>query len=170
MRGELDFAASLRQRVAMLRGVPLDALDVLCQQRLTPSPGAGEMLAGLKQRAIPVALVTGGFVQIAQHLQQTLGLAYSLGIEPEVVDGALSGNLPAELVDATAKAEYLRRLCREMGIAPSQVIAIGDGANDVPMLQSAGLGIACRGKPVVQAAAAAVLNYAGLEAVLDFID
>jgi phosphoserine phosphatase len=170
MRGELDFAASLRQRVAMLRGVPLDALDVLCQQRLTPSPGAGEMLAGLKQRAIPVALVTGGFVQIAQHLQQTLGLAYSLGIEPEVVDGALSGNLPAELVDATAKAEYLRRLCREMGIAPSQVIAIGDGANDVPMLQSAGLGIAYRGKPVVQAAAAAVLNYAGLEAVLDFID
>lgn len=169
MRGELDFADSLRRRVALLQGLPLAAVDTLCREGMALSPGAEAMVAGLKQGGVRIALVTGGFLQIAQHLQQRLGLDYCCGIEPGVTDGVLSGVLPGSLIDAAGKAAFVKTLCHDLSIAASQVIALGDGANDLPMLQCAGLGVAFRGKPVVQAAADAVLNYAGLEAVLDFI-
>jgi phosphoserine phosphatase len=169
MRGELDFASSLLERVALLKGLDVTLFDAVYRDRLNLSPGVREMLAGLKQRTIPFALVSGGFAQFTGRLQRELGLAYSRGITLELEGTTLTGRVAGEIIDAEGKAAYLRQLCRELSIECSQTIAIGDGANDLKMLQQAGLGIAYRAKPVVQAAADAVLNYSGLEAVLDFI-
>lgn len=170
MRGELDFVRSMEQRVAMLKGLPTEAMHEVYQQRVRLSAGAEEMVQGLRLRNIPVALISGGFVQFTSRLQQDYGLAFSHGIEPEEAEGSLTGSIKGEWIDAEGKAAYLEKLCDELSINTEQCIAIGDGANDVAMLQRAGLGIAFRGKPRVQEQADAVLNYSGLDAVLDFID
>jgi phosphoserine phosphatase len=170
MRGEIDFAGAMRERLALLKGLDLAVLDTVYRERLTLMPGARELLQGLKQQAIPFALVSGGFSQFTGRLQQELGFEFSHGISPEIEGGVLTGRIYGELIDAAGKTEFVRRLCRELEIETGQVIALGDGANDLPMLQGAGLGIAYRARPVVQAAADAVLNCSGLEAVLDFID
>ena len=169
MRGELDFAASLRKRVALLEGLDVSALQRVYDERLELNPGAEELVAGLKSRQIKMALVSGGFTFFTERLEARLGLDYTLANVLAEVDGKLQGRVEGAIVGAEAKAEYLQQLCEELNITPQQVIAMGDGANDLQMLGMAGLGVAYHAKPAVSAQADVALQYRGLDAVLDFL-
>lgn len=169
MRGELDFAASLRKRVALLKGLEVTALQQVYDERLHLNPGAEQLLDGLRQRQIRVALVSGGFTFFTERLKRRLGLDYTLANVLAEEGGRLQGQVEGEIVGAEAKAAYLQQLCAELQITPRQVIAMGDGANDLQMLGIAGLGVAYHAKPAVRAQADVAFQYRGLEAVLDFL-
>lgn len=169
MRGELDFAASLRKRVALLEGLDVSALERVYAERLQLNPGAEALVAGLKARGIKLALVSGGFTFFTERLKQRLGLDYTLANVLHQENGKLKGHVEGDIVGAEAKAAFLQQLCAEMGIGRQQVIAMGDGANDLQMLGLAGLGVAYHAKPAVQAQADVAIQYRGLDAVLDFL-
>jgi len=157
MRGEIDFVASLHERVATLAGLPASVCaDVLAEVEL--SPGAAELVAELHRRGWPVGLVSGGFVQIAVPLAQRLGIRLVRANTLEVVDGTLTGRVTGEVVDRPGKARILREYADEVGVPLARTVAIGDGANDLDMLALAGFGVAFRAKPVVAAQADAVLH------------
>jgi len=170
MRGEIDFPTSLRRRVAALEGLEETALLRVYEERLQLNPGAEALLAGLKANDVRVGLVSGGFTFFTERLRERLGLDDALANTLEVKGGRLTGQVLGDIVDADAKARFLTSLCEHLDIAPAQVIALGDGANDLKMLHTAGLGVAFRAKPKVQAAAGAVLNHSGLDAVLHFLE
>jgi phosphoserine phosphatase len=153
MRGELDFSASLRERVSLLAGLPESALEKVYQERLQLSPGAEQLLARCKENGIRFMLVSGGFTFFTERLKQQLGLDYAYANQLEVVDGKLTGRVVGDIVDAAAKQRLLIEKRTELGLRPEQVIAMGDGANDLLMLGEAGVGVAYRAKPVVQAKA-----------------
>jgi len=165
MRGELDFSASLRERVALLAGLPETALEKVYSERLQLSPGAETLLAACKEHAIRFMLVSGGFTFFTERLKQQLGLDYAYANQLEVVDGKLTGRVVGEIVDAAAKQRLLIEKRTELGLRPEQVIAMGDGANDLMMLGEAGVGVAYRAKPVVQAKADVAINVMGLDGV-----
>ena len=169
MRGELDFAASLTQRVATLKGLDEAVLARVYEERLLPNPGAETLIAGLKQRGIRFALVSGGFTFFTERLQQRLALDYTRANLLEIQGGRLTGKVLGSIIDAKAKADFLQELCEELGIQPAQTIAMGDGANDLMMMAVAGMGVAYRAKPKVQAQSDVVLNHSGLDAVLHFL-
>lgn len=169
MRGELDFAASLRKRVALLGGLDVSALQRVYEERLTLNPGAEALVSGLKQRQIKMALVSGGFTFFTERLKARLGLDYTLANVLAEDQGKLLGHVEGAIVGAESKAEYLQQLCAELEITPQQVIAMGDGANDLHMLGIAGLGVAYHAKPAVSAQADVAIQYCGLDAVLDFL-
>jgi phosphoserine phosphatase len=169
MRGELDFAASLTQRVATLKGLDEAVLGQVYDERLAPNPGAEALIAGLKQRHIRFALVSGGFTFFTERLKQRLGLDYTRANLLEIQGGRLTGKVLGSIVDADAKALFLQELCEELRISPRQSIAMGDGANDLKMMGAAGLGVAYRAKPRVQVQSDVVLNHSGLDAVLHFL-
>lgn len=169
MRGEIDFETSLRQRVAVLKGLEVEALQRVYSERLRLNPGAETLIAGLKRRGIKIALVSGGFTFFTDRLQHRLGLDYTLANVLEEKNGRLTGRVEGAIVGAEAKAAYLGSLCRELGIHPSQAVAMGDGANDLKMLHAAGLGIAYHAKPAVRSQADAMLQHRGLDAVLDLL-
>jgi phosphoserine phosphatase len=169
MRGELDFAASLRKRVALLEGLDVSALERVYAERLQLNPGAEALVAGLKARGIKLALVSGGFTFFTERLKQRLGLDYTLANVLHQENGKLKGHVEGDIVGAEAKAAFLLQLCAGMGIDQQQVIAMGDGANDLQMLGLAGLGVAYHAKPAVQAQADVAIRYRGLDAVLDFL-
>jgi phosphoserine phosphatase len=169
MRGELDFAASLRKRVALLEGLDVSALERVYAERLQLNPGAEALVAGLKARGIKLALVSGGFTFFTERLKQRLGLDYTLANVLHQENGKLKGHVEGDIVGAEAKAAFLLQLCAGMGIDQQQVIAMGDGANDLQMLGLAGLGVAYHAKPAVQAQADVAIQYRGLDAVLDFL-
>lgn len=170
MRGEIDFPTSLRRRVAVLEGLEESALMRVYEERLRFNPGAEAMLAGLKAHGVRVGLVSGGFTFFTERLRERLGLDETLANTLEVKNGRLTGRVLGEIVDADGKARFLSELCARMDIAPTQAIALGDGANDLKMLHAAGLGVAYHAKPTVQAQAGAVLNHSGLDAVLHFLE
>jgi len=167
MRGELDFAQSLTQRVALLAGLELSALQRVYDERLQLSPGAERFLATLQQHNIKTLLVSGGFTFFTEKLKPRLKLDYTASNTLEIVDGKLTGKVLGTIVDAQAKAEHLKRLRDQLGLKREQVIAIGDGANDLKMLGEAGIGIAYRAKPVVRTQTTYAINYSGLDAVLN---
>jgi len=168
MRGELDFAQSLHERVAQLAGLPTTVLDqVRSQVRLTP--GARTLVRTLGRLGFTVGLVSGGFIEIVRPLADLLGIEHAEANRLEVVDGRLSGRVVGAVVDRAAKADALRRFAAAEGIAMSRTIAIGDGANDLDMLDAAGLGIAFNAKPVVRAQADASVTVPYLDAVLYLI-
>jgi phosphoserine phosphatase len=169
MRGELDFAASLRKRVALLEGLDVAALERVYEERLQLNPGAETLVAGLKARGIKLALVSGGFTFFTDRLKQRLALDFTLANVLHQEDGKLKGHVEGDIVGAEAKAAFLQQLCGQLGIRPQQVIAMGDGANDLQMLGLAGLGVAYHAKPAVQAQADVAIQYRGLDAVLDFL-
>ncbi len=152
MRGELDFAASLRERVATLRGVPVTALDeVRAAVRL--SPGAAELVAECQRRGWAFGLVSGGFEEIVRPLAAGLGIDRVRANRLEIADGALTGRTLGPVIDRGVKAETLRAWAAEEGVDLADTVAVGDGANDLDMLGVAGVGIAYRAKPVVRAQA-----------------
>ncbi len=169
MRGEIDFETSLRQRVALLKGLEVSVLTQVFEQRLRLNPGAEKLLAGLKHKGIKTALVSGGFTFFTERLKQQLGLDYTLANVLAEKNGKLTGQLEGEICGAQAKADFLLSHCDKLAIAPSQVIAMGDGANDLLMLKAAGLSIAYHAKPKVQVEAKAVLNHCGLDGVLGML-
>ncbi|WP_034623459.1 phosphoserine phosphatase SerB [Cellulomonas sp. URHE0023] len=157
MRGELDFAASLHERVATLAGLPVSVFgDVLDEVQL--SPGAVELIAEMAERDWPVGLVSGGFIEIVGPLAARLGITLTHANKLEVLDGRLTGRVDGEVVDRAAKAVTLRAYAATVGLPVSRTIAIGDGANDIDMVTTAGFGIAYNAKPLLCEAADAVVR------------
>jgi phosphoserine phosphatase len=165
MRGELDFADSLRERVALLAGLDAACLDTVYDD-LVLSPGARTTVRTLKRLGYRFAIVSGGFSQITDRLAEDLGIDFSAANELEVIDGKLTGRLLGDIVDRAGKATALRRFAAEAGVPVAATIAIGDGANDLDMLSAAGLGIAFNAKPVVQQAAHTAVNVPYLDTVM----
>ncbi len=170
MRGDLDFPSALRERVALLQGLPVEKLEEVYQQRLRLNRGADILLEELRIRGIPFALVSGGFTYFTDRLEKRFALYASRANLLEVVDGRLTGRIQGKLMDASGKAEFLLETCKRLSIDPEQAIAIGDGANDLEMMSMAGLSVAYHAKPAVQKAADIRLNRSGLEAVCDLFD
>jgi phosphoserine phosphatase len=165
MRGELDFAESLRKRVAVLEGLPVSVLDeVRAAVRFTP--GARTLVRTMKRLGFTVAIVSGGFIEIVQELARELDIDHAHANRLEVRDGILTGRLVGDIVDRAGKAKALRRFAQEAGLPMSRTVAIGDGANDLDMLEAAGLGVAFNAKPVVREQADTAVNVPYLDAVL----
>ena len=165
MRGELDFAASLRQRVAVLEGLPASVLDEV-RAAIRLSPGARTLVRTLKRLGFTVAVVSGGFIEIVGDLARELGIDHARANRLEIVDGRLTGRLVGDIVDRAGKAAALRAFAEEAGLPLSRTVAIGDGANDLDMLEVAGLGIAFNAKPVVREQADTAVSVPYLDAVL----
>ena len=165
MRGELDFAASLRQRVAVLEGLPASVLDEV-RTAVQFTPGARTLVRTLKRLGFTVAIVSGGFIEIVADLARELGIDHAQANRLEIVDGRLTGRVIGDIVDREGKAAALRRFAAEAGLPLSRTVAIGDGANDLDMLEVAGLGIAFNAKPVVREQADAAVSVPYLDAVL----
>jgi phosphoserine phosphatase len=165
MRGEIDFSESFRARVALLQGLDEGALQQVAAQ-LKITEGAEHLITTLRRLGYKTAILSGGFTYFARHLQDRLGMDYVYANELDIVDGVVTGNVKGTIVDGTRKAELLRQLARDEGIDLQQVIAVGDGANDLPMLSIAGLGIAFRAKPLVKQSAEQSISTLGLDAIL----
>jgi phosphoserine phosphatase len=168
MAGQLDFAQSLRRRVALLEGLDASVLDRV-RERLRLAPGARTLLRTLHRLGYVPAVVSGGFVEVLAPLLAELHVDYLAANRLEIVDGRLTGRLAAEIVDRAGKARALERFALEVGVPLSQTVAVGDGANDIDMLSAAGLGIAFNAKPVVREHADAALSVPYLDAVLYFL-
>ncbi|OON74038.1 phosphoserine phosphatase SerB [Streptomyces tsukubensis] len=165
MRGELDFAQSLHARVALLAGLDVSVVEkVRGEVRLTP--GARTLIRTLKRLGYQVGVVSGGFTQVTDDLKERLGLDFAQANTLEIVDGKFTGRVVGEVVDRAGKARLLRRFAKEAGVPLAQTVAIGDGANDLDMLNAAGLGVAFNAKPLVREAAHAAVNVPFLDTVL----
>lgn len=165
MRGELDFSQSLRQRVATLKDAPEGILQEV-KQHLPLMPGLVETVKELKNHGWKVAIASGGFTYFAEVLQQKLGLDFIAANQFEIIDGKLTGNVQGTIVDAQYKAQTLQQLAQQFNIAIENTVAIGDGANDLAMMQVANLGVAYHAKPKVQQLAQVIVNFTDLTALL----
>ncbi|MGI8646030.1 MAG: phosphoserine phosphatase SerB [Nocardioides sp.] len=165
MRGEVDFEEALRSRVALLAGLDASALDLVYDD-IVMTPGARTMVRTLRRLGYRFAIVSGGFTQITDRLAADLQIHYSRANDLEIVDGKITGRVIGEVVDRAGKAAALRHFAAEVGVPESAVIAIGDGANDLDMLNAAGLGIAYNAKPIVRDAADTSVNVPYLDAIL----
>ncbi|MDT3721953.1 phosphoserine phosphatase SerB [Pseudomonas oryzihabitans] len=165
MRGEIDFRASFTERMALLQGLSEDVLeDIGAQLRLTE--GAERLFAELKRLGYKTAILSGGFTYFARQVQARLGIDYVYANELEIIDGKVTGRAVEPIVDAQRKADLLRELASREGLELAQTIAVGDGANDLPMLALAGLGVAFRAKPLVRQSARQSVSVLGLDGVL----
>ena len=167
MRGEIDFAESLTRRTALLQGLDQSALQQVYDERLKLNPGAERMLQRMKSLGIRTLLISGGFTFFTDRLRERLGIDYSAANTLEIVDGKITGKVLGEIIGAQGKADVLTRVTDELGLKRSQVIAIGDGANDLKMLAEAGISIAYHAKPIVQREATYSFNHIGLDGVVN---
>ena len=167
MRGEIDWPESLKRRVAALAGLEESALERVYAERLRFNPGAEKLIAAARRAGVKTLLVSGGFTYFTDRVRDKLKLDYAYSNVLVVEGGKLAGRTTGPLVDATGKAAHVARLKRELGLPRERVLAIGDGANDLPMMAEAGTGIAYHAKPVVKAKADYALDYAGLDGVLN---
>ena len=165
MRGEVDFKQSFVQRVALLEGLSEGVLQTVAK-RLRLNDGAEYLLKSLKQLGFKTAIVSGGFTFFGRYLQKQLGVDYVYANELDVVKGVVTGNVVGEIIDGQRKAEILVDIANKLGLSLEQVIAVGDGANDLAMLNIAGLGIAFRAKPLVKASAKQAISNVGLDGIL----
>jgi len=168
MNGELDFKESLVRRVGLLKGLEESVLEQIAA-RLPLTPGAERLIRTLRSLGYRTAILSGGFSFFGKDLQQRLGIDFVFANELEVEDGRLTGRVSGEIVDGARKAALLRQLADQAGIRLEQTIAVGDGANDLPMLDAAGLGIAFHAKPKVRASAEQVISNLGLDGILYLI-
>jgi phosphoserine phosphatase len=166
MRGEIEFAESLRRRVALLQGLEEAALQRVYDERLRLNPGAQTLIDTLRLRGIKTLLVSGGFNFFTERVKTRIGLDYATANTLEIRDGKLTGKVLGDILDAQGKADQLSKVRDALGLGEDQVIAIGDGANDLKMMAVAGVGIAYHAKPVVRAQATYALNHVGLDGVL----
>ncbi|MDK6079796.1 phosphoserine phosphatase SerB [Massilia varians] len=169
MRGELDFAASLTRRVALLEGLDASALERVYDERLRISMGGEAMLKAVQAAGLKTLLVSGGFTFFTERLQRRLGLDVAHANVLEVAGGKLTGRVLGGIVDAEEKMRTVERVCAQYGLAPRQAIVMGDGANDLKMMGIAGLSVAFRAKPVVRAQASVALNFSGLDGLLTIL-
>ena len=169
MRGEIEYADSLRQRVALLEGEDASALQQVYDERVRLNPGAETLLGELRRRGIKTMLVSGGFTFFTERLKARLGLDYAASNTLEIIDGKLTGKLLGDILDAQAKEDWLVKTRTSLRLEAEHVIAIGDGANDIKMLAAAGFGIAYHAKPVVRASATCAINHVGLDGVLNIL-
>ena len=171
MRGEIkDFSESLTRRVAFLKGLSSDVLQSVYDQKLRFNPGAEQLVATAKQAGLKVLLVSGGFTFFTEKLKARIGLDAAHANVLAAENGVLTGQVVGRILDAQGKADTLRAFAQECGATPDQIIAIGDGANDLKMLGLAGYSVAYRAKPVVRAQAKFALNVAGLDGVLNWFE
>ena len=168
MRGEIDFIESFTRRVALLKGLDENVMEEIARS-LPYNEGLERMMKVLKMVGYKTAILSGGFTYFGKYLQQKFGFDYVYANELEVEDGKLTGRYVGDVVDGKRKAELLRLLCQVEGIHLSQAVAVGDGANDLPMLSLAGLGIAYHAKPKVKANASQSISSIGLDGILYFL-
>ena len=168
MRGEIEFQESFRRRVALLRGLPEQRVRELLGT-IPLVEGAEQLIDTLKMLGYKTAILSGGFTFFARHLQQRLGIDYIFANELDIANGEVSGLVTTEIVDGARKAELLRQIARRENISLDQVVAVGDGANDLPMLGIAGMGIAFRAKPIVRQTAGHAVSFLGLDSLLYLI-
>jgi phosphoserine phosphatase len=169
MRGEIDFPTSLTRRVSLLKGVSEEQIGRLHSQ-IAVGEGLEHLMAGLRSAGCKTAILSGGFGFFGRYIQQRFGFDHLHANELEIADGALTGRLATAIVDGERKAAALREIAEREGIPLEQAVAVGDGANDLPMLALAGTGVAYRAKPIVRAAAAFRLNFCGLDALLHLLN
>lgn len=167
MRGEIDFATSLKKRVSLLKGLDKMALRRVIEERLQPNPGAIEWIAACKANNIKTMVISGGFTLFANHVKDLLGLDYAVANTLEIIDNKLTGNVLGNIVDADRKAQALVNLRDKLGLKINQTIAIGDGANDLKMMAAAEVGVAYHAKPIVQQQASYALSFSGLDGVIN---
>lgn len=165
MNGEMDFQKSLMERVALLKGLTIEDLSTVYNSILL-TQGAENLIKALKQLGYKTAVISGGFDYFTERFKQRLGLDYAFSNRLEIVDGRLTGKVVGKIVDGARKARLLEKICNREGISTDQVIAIGDGANDLPMLGKAGLGIAFNAKKVVREAADYSISHHSLDSIL----
>lgn len=170
MRGEIDYRESLRRRLALMAGLDARVLARVFGERLLLSDGARELLEACQNAGLRTAILSGGFTYFTERLRIELGLDFATSNELEIVGGKLSGRVVGDIVDASAKAHHLLRLRDELGLTKDQVIACGDGANDLLMMAEAGLSVAFRAKPATRAKADVAINFGGLDALLNLFD
>ena len=170
MRGEIEYDESLRHRVALLKGLDASALDRVYDERLKLTPGAETLLAAIKRGGIKTLLVSGGFTRVTERLKPRLGLDYTYANTLDSNDGKLTGQVVGRIVNADGKRDELVRVRDAMGIDRSQVIAIGDGANDLKFMAEAGVSVAFHAKPIVRNHATHAINYVGLDGVLNLFN
>lgn len=169
MRGEIkDFAESLTRRVALLEGVPESALLQVYEQRLQLNAGAERLVKVAKQHGVRTLLVSGGFTFFTQRLQERLGIDEAYANTLEIKDGKLTGRVQGDIVGAQTKADHVLLLAKTLNATKEQIIAVGDGANDLPMMAQAYYSVAYRAKPVVQQQARFALNVSPLDAILNW--
>jgi len=170
MRGEItDFKESLRRRVALLKGVPAGALQEVYAQRLQLNPGAQALIDAAKAAGLHTLLVSGGFTFFADRVRARLGMHEAHSNTLEIEDGLLTGRVLGDIVDGEAKKQHLLSLCARIGCPPSMAIAVGDGANDLPMMGVAGLSVAYHAKPKVREQAMVAINEGGLDRLLELM-
>lgn len=169
MEGELDFATSLTQRVALLAGLEAEVLDEVYEQRIRLTDGAERLIATLHEHDWKVGVVSGGFTYFTDKLKDRLKLDFALANRLEIVDDRLTGGVLGEIVDAEAKRTALQQQAETWGIPIQQMVAIGDGANDLPMIETAGLGIAFHAKPKVRELAPYAISHGGLDRTLELL-
>ena len=174
MRGEItDYKDSLRRRVALLKGVSVASMDEVYHQRLKLNPGAAELVQACKAAGLKVLLVSGGFTFFTDRIRDELGIDYTrsnvLGVENGLLTGLLVDQSWGDICDGEEKRKTLLETCALLGIAPSQTIAVGDGANDLPMMGIAGLSVAYHAKPKVREQAMVAINTGGLDRLLELM-
>ncbi|ATX81347.1 phosphoserine phosphatase SerB [Mariprofundus ferrinatatus] len=169
MEGKLDFVASFTERVKLLKGLDAGVLQRVLDERITLTEGAESLIRGLQAHGWKTGLVSGGFTFFTGHFEEKLGLDFSMGNELEIIGGKLTGGFIGDIVDASSKRTALLTKAKEWDIPMSQTIAIGDGANDLPMIEAAGMGIAFHAKPRVRELAPYALSYGGLNRALDLL-
>lgn len=168
MRGEIDFKQALEERVGLLAGLGQEVFDRTFE-RVTFTPGALELVRAAHERGWKVGVVSGGFHEVADRIVEAAGIDYCLANRLEVVDGKLTGKLAAEIVTRERKLDALRSWAHELGLPLSQTVAMGDGANDIPMIQAAGTGIAFCAKPKTREAAPFTIDERNLMLAMDII-
>lgn len=169
MRGEIkDFSESLIKRVQLLEGVPESALHQVFANRLRLNHGAEKLIDTAKKHGLKTLLVSGGFTFFTAKLKQQLGIDYAYANQLEVINGKLSGRVVGDIVDGAVKAKHVQDLSSQLDASADQVIVVGDGANDLPMMKHAKYSVAYRAKPVVQQQANFALNYAPLDAIINW--
>jgi phosphoserine phosphatase len=174
MRGEIaDYKASLRQRVALLKGVPVDALEQVYRERLQLNPGAEALVRTCQAAGLKTLLVSGGFTFFTDRVRDRLGLDFTRSNVLDVAEGHLTGRMIdqpwGDICDGEEKKRMLLQTCEHLGIAPAQAIAVGDGANDLPMMGAAGLSVAYHAKPRVRERAMVAIDHGGLDRLLEVV-
>ena len=170
MQGQLDFSESFKKRLSILKGVGTESFNEVYKNKMELNPGASELVKFLKSINIKTALVSGGLNFFAEKVSDVLGIDTYRANDVEIKNEALTGKVLGAVVDAKAKANYIEELCNYYGLSPKQVIAIGDGANDLEMMKLAGLSVAYHGKPILKKSCNIQINFGGLDSLIDFFD